>query len=462
MSPRSVEASSQEGAYLVYVRRPLFDEILSFQPAHALAAHRSLGSLMRARLKTYQALSAYRHAQNRQHQVEPQDRTRCRTDPAPISPQNSASIRHNDRTRHLNMTPAPVRYRPDVEQVQAGEAETVQKLNAAFDTILERTSEDYGHAVRSVHAKSHGVLEGELTVDAGLPPELAQGLFANAGTHKVLIRLSTNAGDILPDTIGLPRGLAMKVFDVPGERLPGSEGTAQDFVMINGKVFTAPSAEKFLGNLQMLAKTTDRLEGTKKVVSAALRGVRSALEAVGVESPAINSLGGAPNVEPLGETYYSVTAFRYGDYMAKFSLKPVAPVMTALTGKTIEIGGREDAIRDEVQKEMRGTDAEWEFRVQLCRDLEKQPIEDPTVEWDEAEAPFIRVGTIHAEPQDSWDTARVQRINEQTRFSIWTGIAAHQPLGNVNRVRRDTYRHSADFRARVNGCPYHEPAGAES
>ena len=360
------------------------------------------------------------------------------------------------------MTPAPVRYRPDVEQVQAGEPETVQKLNAAFDTILERTSEDYGHAVRSVHAKSHGVLEGELTVDAGLPPELAQGLFANAGTHKVLIRLSTNAGDILPDTIGLPRGLAMKVFDVPGERLPGSEGTPQDFVMINGKVFTAPSADKFLGNLQMLAKTTDRLEGTKKVVSAALRGVRSALEAVGVESPAINSLGGAPNVEPLGETYYSVTAFRYGDYMAKFSLKPVAPVMTALTGKTIEIDGREDAIRDEVQKEMRGIDAEWEFRVQLCRDLDKQPIEDPTVEWDEADAPFIRVGTVRAEPQDSWDAAQIQRINEQTRFSIWTGIAAHQPLGNVNRARRDTYRHSADFRARVNGCPYHEPAGAES
>ena len=52
-------------------RQAYFDEVLSFQPAHALAAHRPLGSLMRARLKTYQALSAYRHAQNRQNQVEP-------------------------------------------------------------------------------------------------------------------------------------------------------------------------------------------------------------------------------------------------------------------------------------------------------------------------------------------------------------------------------------------------------
>ncbi len=52
-------------------RQAYFDGVLSFQPAHSLAAHRPLGSLMRARLKTYQALSAYRHAQNGQDQVEP-------------------------------------------------------------------------------------------------------------------------------------------------------------------------------------------------------------------------------------------------------------------------------------------------------------------------------------------------------------------------------------------------------
>lgn len=59
-------------------RQTYFDEVLSFQPAHALAAHRPLGSLMRARLKTYQALSTYRHAQNRQDQAEP-----TRTDQVP-------------------------------------------------------------------------------------------------------------------------------------------------------------------------------------------------------------------------------------------------------------------------------------------------------------------------------------------------------------------------------------------
>lgn len=356
------------------------------------------------------------------------------------------------------MTNIPVRYRSDVETLEADEPETIQQLNKTFDVILQRTAEDYHHAVRAVHAKSHGVFEGELTIDPGLPPELAQGLFATPGTHQVLIRLSTNAGDILPDAISLPRGLAMKVFDVPGERLPGAEGSAQDFIMINGKVFPAKTADQFLGNLKLLAKTTDRLEGTKKVVSATMRGIRHAFEAVGAEAPAaVTSLGGAPNVEPLGETYYSVTPFRYGDYIAKFSLKPLAPAMTALSGEIVPIGDRENAIREQVQREMRTLEAEWEFRVQLCRDLEQQPVEDATIEWDEALAPFVRVGTVRAAAQDSWDAARVERIDEKTRFSVWTGIVAHQPLGNVNRARNDPYRHSADFRARTNGCPYHEP-----
>lgn len=361
------------------------------------------------------------------------------------------------------MANEPIRYSPDVEQVQADEQETVVQLNEAFDVILERTAEDYGHAVRSVHAKSHGLLEGELTIDAGLPAELAQGLFAMPGAHKVLIRLSTNAGDMLPDVISLPRGLAMKVFDVAGERLPGAEGSAQDFVMVNGPVFQAKTAEKFLGNLKLLAKTTDRIEGTKKVASAVLRGVRHAFEAVGAEPPAaVKSLGGAPNSEPLGQTYYSATAFRYGDHIAKFSLAPVAPGMTVLTGKEIDVDGRENAIREDVRDEVRGMDLEWEFRVQLCRDLEAQPVEDATVQWDEQEAPFIRVGTVRAPAQDSWSDDHVRRINEESRFSVWTGIAAHRPLGNINRARKDTYRHSADFRARTNGCPYHEPAARDA
>ena len=356
------------------------------------------------------------------------------------------------------MVAMPVRYSSELEQVKPDEGQTIERLNQTFDTILTRVADDSGHAVRSVHAKSHGILEGVLTIDANLPPELSQGLFATPGTHPVYMRLSTNAGDILPDAVSLPRGLALKVLDVAGERLPGAEGTTQNFIFVNGKVFQAPNAEKFLGSLKLLAGTTDRAEGLKVAASTVLRGVNKALHAVGIDSPTVGALGGAPNVDPLGETYYSVTPFRYGDHVAKFSVAPVAPALTALTGTEIDASGRPNAIRETVRAEMQGIEGVWEFRVQLCRDPERQPVEDPTVEWDEAEAPFQRVGLITVRPQDSWEPSRVQAVDEQMRFSVWTGLAAHRPLGNINRARNAPYKHSAEFRERFNGCPIHEPS----
>ncbi len=356
---------------------------------------------------------------------------------------------------------APVRFTESLETRQENEGETIEQLNATFDKILGTTAQDYGHAVRSVHAKAHGILQGTLMVASGLPPELAQGMFATPGEHKVFMRLSTNAGDILPDAISLPRGLALKVLDVEGERLPGAEGHTQNFVMVNGPVFQVKTADKFLGNLKMLAGTTDKLESTKKAMSSVLRGVSSALETVGIESPKLQSLGGAPNVDPLGETYYSVTPFRYGDYVAKFAVVPVSADLLSRTKQQIDGSADPDMIRLTVKGEMLLFDGVWELRVQLCRDLEKQPIEDPTVQWSEEDSPFQTVATIHAGRQDSWDAGQVQKVDEEMRFSPWIGLAAHRPLGNINRARKEPYEHSAGYRARFNKCPIHEPASAE-
>ncbi|MBB3859137.1 hypothetical protein GGQ88_000377 [Novosphingobium hassiacum] len=353
--------------------------------------------------------------------------------------------------------PPPVPYAPDVETFRDDEQDTVKKLNEAFDEILTTTQQDYGHAVRAVHAKPHAILKGTFSVLSDLPPELAQGLFATPGEHGAYVRISTNPGDVLDDAIALPRGLALKVTDVEGARLPDASGTTQDFVMINGPVFLAPNAKKFAGNLALLAKTTDKAEGLKVGLSKVLQVVNGALGAVGLDSPKLGSLGGAPQVDPLGETYFSATAFRHGNHIAKYRLRPLSDALTALTGEKVDTKGRPNAIREDVRKEMASIDGEWAFEAQLCRDLEKQPVEDPTVEWKEDEAPFVQIATLRIPRQDSWSDDALQKVNEEMRFSVWTGLAAHQPLGDVNRARRETYRHSADFRAAANRCPIHEP-----
>jgi hypothetical protein len=74
--------------------------------------------------------------------------------------------------------------------------------------------------VRSVHVKSHGVLYGTITVESDLPAVLAPGLFSTDGSYPVVIRFSTLPGD----SISTPRGLAVEIVGVEGDRLHGSEG----------------------------------------------------------------------------------------------------------------------------------------------------------------------------------------------------------------------------------------------
>ena len=118
--------------------------------------------------------------------------------------------------------PAPVIYQPGFETRSPQEAETIAELIETLRSISETTLEDGGHALRSVHAKSHGLLQGELTVLEGLPPELAQGVFAKVASYPVVLRFSTTPGDILDDSVSAPRGLGIKLIGVEGERLPGA------------------------------------------------------------------------------------------------------------------------------------------------------------------------------------------------------------------------------------------------
>lgn len=352
----------------------------------------------------------------------------------------------------------PVRFSADVEKPEPDEAETITQLNEQFRMIMETTSKDYGHAVRSVHAKGHGVATGTLTVAAGLPPELAQGMFSTAGSYDAVLRISTNAGDILDDSISLPRGLALKVIGVDGERLPGAKGATQDFVLVNGPAFAAPTPKAFLGNLKMLAKTTDKVEGVKKAMSTVFRTLEAGLEAVGGESAFLTTMGGAKPVHPLGATYYSQTPFRYGDYIAKFSLRPVSQIKE-WEKETVNATGRPDAIREAVNEVLIEQGGTWELQVQLCTDLQKMPIEDATVVWDEEESPFRTVATLTVAPQVGWQLGVTEKTEDALSFGPWHGLAAHQPLGGVNRARKSPYEKSAEFRGEFNGCTIHEPAG---
>src|SRR4051812_47499149 len=121
------------------------------------------------------------------------------------------------------LLPHPVIYHPNYEIAEEDEIETEEGLIHTLRGISETTFKDSGHATRSVHAKSHGLLRAQLIVPEGLPEILAQGIFSKPGNWPTVMRISTIPGDILDDNVSTPRGMAIKIIGVEGERLHGSD-----------------------------------------------------------------------------------------------------------------------------------------------------------------------------------------------------------------------------------------------
>ena len=361
-------------------------------------------------------------------------------------------------------TPTPVAYSSGVETLSDDEAEVAEDLRETLLKMSRTMQEHTGHAHRSVHSKSFGQLRGTLEVLPGLPPELAQGLFAEPGSYDVVARFSTPPAEQLDDRVSLPRAVALKVIGVEGARLAGSEtDTTQDFLMVDGPVFNAPDAKGFLRDLKALAATTDKAPGGKRALSVLLRGTTSVLGAVGIESPKLQSMGGHKQTEPLGETFFTQVPIRFGDHIAKLSLAPVSASLTALTDRPLsdDLADDPDGLRHAVNNFFAANTGEWELRAQLNTDLETMPVEDASVEWSQEDSPYVAVAKLRIGPQAGFSEATAQGFDDRLSFNPWHGLEAHRPLGGVMRARKAVYAASVAYRSAANGCPMHEPASAQ-
>ena len=92
-----------------------------------------------------------------------------------------------------------VLYNENIEVQQQNEQEIMQKIVDSMARVNKLMYEKYRHAIRDAHAKSHGILKGELHIYDNLPEHLSQGIFRNAKTYPVIVRFSTAQSSIVPD-----------------------------------------------------------------------------------------------------------------------------------------------------------------------------------------------------------------------------------------------------------------------
>ena len=187
---------------------------------------------------------------------------------------------------------------------------------------------------------------------------------------------------------------------------------------------------------------------------------------------------------PLTTRYWSTTPYRFGDTCMKFSAVPAdfpgGPTAEGPIDDSYEAVA--DFLRSAVAIEtvipqasgnspglpprgsgrtlaMRG--AVFLFQVQLFRDEGTTPIEDPTVRWPEEAAPFHTVGWIWI-PRQVFDTPGRMAFGENLSFTPWHAITAHEPLGEINLVRKEVYSKLSELRHSLNGVVPREPRSNRS
>lgn len=360
------------------------------------------------------------------------------------------------------MPNTPIRYHDGIEVPAPDEEETFDRIIASMTRESETTAERYDHAVRASHAKVSGVAVGELHIPGDLPPELRQGLFAEAGTHPVVVRFAQGPGEFLKDSVSTHRGMAIKVFGVEGEKLPGHDAPTQDFVLATGPVFPNPDAKGFLKSMKQLEAATKAPEAVKAAVSQTAKAADTVVEAfTGKPSPFLDFFGHKP-LHPLAESYHSQAALRYGNFVAKLAAFPVSQAQTDLAGQQLSTGEDPNVFRNALGDFLRGQEAVFEIRAQLCTDLDAMPVEDASKEWDESVSPYRTVARLVLPPQDALSEARTRYADDVLSFRPAHSLAAHRPLGSLMRARLKTYQALSRFRHERNRVAETEPTSVDA
>jgi hypothetical protein len=325
-------------------------------------------------------------------------------------------------------------YGQELEKVPAGEPQAIETIVSRALAELRRYYAPGAPLVRrDAHSKAHGCVKATFQVEPDLPTDLRVGFLSVPGKeYWAWLRFSNGAFKPGSDTGMDGRGMALKLMEpeFSGDAV-SAPPRSHDILMINYPVFFSPDAIDYAEFAKAGALTGDS-DGLKKFFIPTYFNpfgwrMRQGLIAFRIANQPISS--------PLAVRYFSMVPYLFGPGRAiKYSARPCQSPLAEPTDSTALEAP--DFLRGAMKAELARGPACFELRVQERKG--NMPVEDATVEWEESESAFRRVGVITIPPQQ-FDTPQRDAFCEQTAFNPWNALPAHRPLGSINRVRKALY-----------------------
>ncbi len=317
------------------------------------------------------------------------------------------------------------------------EAADIERMAALIQAIHHPQKD--GRVLRAQHAKDTGCVKAQFIVEPGLPGEFRYGVFREPRTYdvdEVVVRFSNASEFAESDATGTPRGMAIKILAVDGERaIQGDGESSQDFLLADSPAFIFRAVKDYTALFALRKRL--KIDLLALLAFAPLHP----RQAVNVLKAKNHKIKGS-----LLQQYWSMAPFRLGPRAVKFTAKPQDANL-----RSIPPEGPEDVdnfLFQRLARYLRGNDASFDFMVQFQTDAERTPIEDASVEWRESDSSFRKVATLRLPAQDlgSDDMRAVRASCENLSFNPWHTLADHLPLGGLNRLRRVAYEVSVQRR----------------
>lgn len=328
---------------------------------------------------------------------------------------------------------------PGREYPDPGENELISKVIALTNAQMARLYKN-SHAWRQVHAKSHGLVKARFIIEDNLPDQLRAGLFKTPATYPAWIRFSNGVTEIRHDKKRDVRGVAIKLMNVPGDKLLDMSESCHthDFILASSPFFFSRNLKDFMGLLRVAIASNKLVKGMYGLLNAHLL-VRALFKVQGV----CRHLFSIP--------YFSGTPYQFGDEnrAVKYSLRPSPGNEIVFADKKNPDFLREGMVRTLCHHTIR-----FDFCIQQQLDPVKMPVENASVEW---KSPFIKVATLEIPAQDFSFPER-DEFAEHLTFNVWRCLPEHRPLGGFNRARRFIYKELYKTRSNINEVHVHEPS----
>lgn len=309
------------------------------------------------------------------------------------------------------------------ENVAPDEADRFAAYGKQFAAIQARKSAKYG-AGRALHRKQLTAATGSLEVLPDLPDFARHGLFARPGTFDVWVRLSNGGMARAPDKVPDIRGFALRVLGVKGDSALGNgPAKSQDFTLINQSQFAFPKSDEFVDFVAAAADGNGALVKFLVKRYGLFAGPARLLKMVKTVG---RSFGGFAT-----ETVFSAVPMACGPYAVRVRLVPADANGVATPGASADWGA-------DFSARLRRQSLRWDLQLQPFVNEQLTPIEDASVNWP---SPYTTVATLTLPQQDS-ASADGQALLKQVEASVfdpWQALAAHRPLGDVQRARKVVY-----------------------